>query len=110
MARTGSETEQGPGQSLISAAAALALKSGASTVAAEDATDLPAPWFVHDGQGATSGPQHGGIGFFPTILVANRHHVLGAGPEELGPTPSGPSRLDAGTGAIATTGPERRQG
>jgi Spy/CpxP family protein refolding chaperone len=54
MARTGSETEQGPGRFLISAAAALALTFGASTVAAaEDASNLPSTWHVHDGQGAT---------------------------------------------------------
>jgi hypothetical protein len=69
MARTGSETEQGPGRFLISSAAALAVTFGASTVAAaEDASDLPSTWHVHDGQGATLGPQHKGIGFFPTIL------------------------------------------
>ena len=77
MARTGSETEQGPGRFLISAAAALALTFGASTVAAaEDASDLPSTWHVHDGQGATLGPQHKGIGFFPTILGINTADYL----------------------------------
>ena len=73
MARTGSETEQGPGRFLISAAAALALTFGASTVAAaEDASDLPSTWHVHDGEGATLGPPHKGIGFFPTIPASAR--------------------------------------
>jgi hypothetical protein len=54
---------------LISAATALALTLGASTGAAgADASDLQSPWHVHDGQGATLGPRHKGIGFFPTIL------------------------------------------
>jgi hypothetical protein len=56
MACTGSETEQGPGRFLISAAAALVLKFGASTVAAaEDASNLPSTWHLHDGQGVRQG-------------------------------------------------------
>jgi len=39
---------------------------GASALAG--AGDLPPNWHVHDGQGATLGPQHKGIGFFPAIL------------------------------------------
>lgn len=39
-----------------------------AAVATSDASDLPPTWHVHDGQGATLGPQHKGIGFFPTIL------------------------------------------
>ena len=53
----------------MSAAAILALTAyGASAVAAEDASALPPNWHIHDGQGATLGPQHKGVSFFPTIL------------------------------------------
>lgn len=45
----------------------LSMLSGA-VVAASDASDLPPTWHVHDGLGATLGPQHKGIGFFPRIL------------------------------------------
>jgi hypothetical protein len=41
--------------------------SGA-VIAASDASELPPTWHVHDGQGATLGSQHKGIGFFPAIL------------------------------------------
>jgi hypothetical protein len=37
-------------------------------LATSDAAELPPTWHVHDGQGATLGPQHKGIGFFPAIL------------------------------------------
>lgn len=46
---------------------AMTLFAGAA-LASSDASDLPSTWHVHDGQGATLGPQHKGIGFFPTIL------------------------------------------
>src|SRR5262245_50870036 len=36
--------------------------------ASSDASVLPPTWHIHDGQGATLGPQHKGIGFFPAIL------------------------------------------
>jgi hypothetical protein len=36
--------------------------------ASSGAADLPPTWHVHDGQGATLGPQHKGTGFFPAIL------------------------------------------
>lgn len=47
--------------------AVLSMLSGAA-VAASGASELPPTWHVHDGLGATLGPQHKGIGFFPTIL------------------------------------------
>ena len=40
----------------------------AGVAIASDASDLPPTWHVHDGQGATLGPQHKGIGFFPAVL------------------------------------------
>ena len=46
---------------------AMTMFAGAA-VATSDASDLPPTWHVHDGQGATLGPQHKGIGFFPAIL------------------------------------------
>ena len=39
-----------------------------AAAASSGAADLPPTWHVHDGQGATLGPQHKGIGFFPAIL------------------------------------------
>jgi hypothetical protein len=45
----------------------LAAFAGAATAAA-GASELPPNWHVHDGQGATLGSQHKGIGFFPAIL------------------------------------------
>lgn len=45
----------------------LSMLSGA-VIAASDASELSPTWHVHDGLGATLGPQHKGIGFFPTIL------------------------------------------
>lgn len=50
----------------IAAMGAVALFAGSAT-ASPDAADLPPTWHVHDGQTAL-GPQHKGIGFFPTIL------------------------------------------
>src|SRR5436305_15337324 len=38
-----------------------------SAMAASSASVLPPEWHIHDGQ-TTLGPQHKGIGFFPTIL------------------------------------------
>lgn len=54
---------------VVIAAAAIGALSGASSVALADssASVLPAEWHVHDGQTGL-GPQHKGIGFFPTIL------------------------------------------
>jgi hypothetical protein len=46
---------------------AITIFAGAAS-ATLGASDLPPTWHVHDGQGATLGPQHKGIGFFPTIL------------------------------------------
>jgi hypothetical protein len=51
----------------IAAFGVLAAFAGAA-VAAADASALPPSWHVHDGQGATLGSQHKGIGFFPAIL------------------------------------------
>jgi hypothetical protein len=42
--------------------------AAAGVTTAEDASYLPSAWHIHDGQGATLGPQHKGIGFFPTVL------------------------------------------
>jgi hypothetical protein len=54
---------------LLAAAAAIAMSLAAAGVAtAEEASTLPPTWHIHDGKGATLGPQHKGIGFFPTIL------------------------------------------
>jgi len=54
---------------LLAAAAALVLSLAAAGVTtAEEASNLPPTWHIHDGKGATLGPQHKGIGFFPTIL------------------------------------------
>ena len=39
-----------------------------SAMAAATASELPPSWHIHDGQGATLGTQHKGIGFFPAIL------------------------------------------
>jgi len=39
-----------------------------AVAATSNAAELPPTWHVHDGQGATLGPQHKGIGFFPVIL------------------------------------------
>ena len=50
----------------LTVVAAMAMFAGAAF--ASDASDLPPTWHVHDGQGATLGPQHKGIGFFPAIL------------------------------------------
>jgi hypothetical protein len=52
----------------ILAALTLLSASGAIALAGSSSTELPATWHIHDGQGATLGPQHKGIGFFPTIL------------------------------------------
>jgi len=52
---------------VVVGAAVLSL-AATSITAAEDASYLPSTWHIHDGKGATLGPQHKGIGFFPTIL------------------------------------------
>ena len=46
---------------------AMTMFAGAA-VATSNASDLPPTWHVHDGKGATLGPQHKGTGFFPAIL------------------------------------------
>ena len=57
-------------QKLVATIAAVGLLAAfaGSAMAAADASQLPPTWHVHDGQGATLGPQHKGIGFFPAIL------------------------------------------
>jgi hypothetical protein len=63
MQRTGSTGR------LVALVGAFALTLAAAGVTtAEEASYLPPSWHIHDGQGATLGPQHKGIGFFPTIL------------------------------------------
>ena len=51
----------------ISVVGAMTMFAGAA-LADSSASDLPPTWHIHDGKGATLGPQHKGIGFFPTIL------------------------------------------
>jgi len=51
----------------ITVIGAMTMFAGAA-LATSDASDLPPTWHVHDGQGATLGPQHKGIGFFPVVL------------------------------------------
>ena len=53
---------------VVLAAAALLLMAVGAVSAASTASSLPPTWHVHDGQGATLGSQHKGIGFFPAIL------------------------------------------
>ena len=57
-------------QKLVATIAALGLLAAfaGAAMAAADASELPPTWHVHDGQGATLGSQHKGIGFFPAIL------------------------------------------
>jgi len=54
---------------VVMAAAAVGALSGAGSVAlaSSSASVLPPEWHVHDGQTAL-GPQHKGVGFFPSIL------------------------------------------
>jgi hypothetical protein len=53
---------------VIAVAAVGALSSAATVAFAESsASVLPPEWHIHDGQ-TTLGPQHKGVGFFPTIL------------------------------------------
>jgi hypothetical protein len=50
------------------AAAAVVLAGlGGPAIAASGASVLPPEWHIHDGQTGL-GPQHKGIGFFPTVL------------------------------------------
>jgi hypothetical protein len=57
-------------------AATLAISTlGASALADSSASILPPEWHVHDGQPAL-GPQHKGIGFFPTILGLSTANYL----------------------------------
>jgi hypothetical protein len=48
---------------------------GASALADSSASVLPPEWHVHDGQ-LVLGPQHKGIGFFPTILGLSKADYL----------------------------------
>jgi hypothetical protein len=75
MEPTGSKIRR---RTLLPAAAALALSLAAAGVTtAAEASYLPPTWHVHDGQGATLGPQHKGIGFFPTILgISSANYLL----------------------------------
>jgi len=61
----------------IFGAAILVLTAfGATVMAADDASVLPPNWHIHDGQTAL-GPQHKGIGFFPTILgISSAQYLL----------------------------------
>jgi len=52
---------------VVAGLAVLSLAATSAT-AAGDAAFLPSTWHIHDGQGATLGAQHKGIGFFPTVL------------------------------------------
>jgi hypothetical protein len=54
---------------IVIAAAAVGALSSAATVTFADssASVLPPAWHIHDGQTGL-GPQHKGVGFFPTIL------------------------------------------
>ena len=63
---------------LLAAAAALVLSLAAAGVTtAGEASNLPPTWHVHDGQGATLGPQHKGVGFFPMILgISSANYLL----------------------------------
>ena len=63
---------------LLAAAAALVLSLAAAGVTtAEEASYHPPTWHVHDGQAATLGPQHKGVGFFPTILgISSANYLL----------------------------------
>ena len=49
------------------AAVAIVSFQGATVLADSSASVLPPEWHIHDGQTGL-GPQHKGIGFFPTIL------------------------------------------
>lgn len=56
------------GGSMLGLAVLAACAFGPLTALADSsASELPPSWHVHDGQPAL-GPQHKGIGFFPTIL------------------------------------------
>jgi hypothetical protein len=60
----------------VAVVGAMMMFAGAA-FASSDASDLPPTWHVHDGQGATLGPQHKGIGFFPTILgISSANYLL----------------------------------
>jgi hypothetical protein len=55
--------------SIGAALGAMTLFAG-TTFASPSAAELPPNWHIHDGQLAL-GPQHKGVGFFPTILGAD---------------------------------------
>jgi hypothetical protein len=55
------------GSALSLAVIAAAAFGPVTAFADSSASDLPPAWHIHDGQVAL-GPQHKGIGFFPTIL------------------------------------------
>jgi len=56
---------------LASALSLGAVFIGTVSFADSSASELPPNWHVHDGQ-TSLGPQHKGIGFFPTILGVTR--------------------------------------
>jgi hypothetical protein len=61
---------------VVAGAALIAVSAyGAAALAGSSAADLPPNWHVHDGQLAL-GPQHKGIGFFPTILSLSTAEYL----------------------------------
>jgi hypothetical protein len=53
--------------SVMSLAFVAVVASGSVAMADSSASVLPPEWHIHDGQTAL-GPQHKGVGFFPTIL------------------------------------------
>ena len=55
--------------------AAATLGAASAVVLADVGTDVPPNWHIHDGQGAL-GPEHKGIGFFPTILGVSTTNYL----------------------------------
>jgi hypothetical protein len=55
------------GSALSLALVAMAAFGPLAALAGSSASDLPPAWHIHDGQ-TSLGPQHKGIGFFPTIL------------------------------------------
>ena len=56
------------GRRLVLGIAVIGAMTTFAGAASATADDLPPTWHVHDGQGATLGPQHKGISFFPAML------------------------------------------
>src|SRR5919106_6930858 len=52
---------------VVAALAVASVGAAGTALATSSASELPPNWHIHDGQIAL-GPQHKGIGFFPTIL------------------------------------------